>query len=60
MNHPKKKVDIICVGEDGMITGITRYTRIPFRVLSLSEENMMGLSHKKEYFFCRRSDCEKS
>lgn len=33
--------DKITVLKDGSITGITRYTRIPFEALDLSERNIM-------------------
>ena len=42
--------DKITVHECGGITGVGRYTEIPFEALSLSEHNMMSKDSKRKEF----------
>lgn len=52
-----KKFDTIKVTKDGDITGVGRFTEIPFAALALADNNMIFPSAAEEKEFeCTRSD----
>ncbi len=53
----KKQLDTIIVHKSGIISGIGRYTEVPFKALELSENNMIfPESAEQREFSATRSD----